>query len=41
MEVLEDAVAKGFGAWMEFHQNLFFRPLWDYPPFQEFVRPKG
>ncbi|MFC1662036.1 protein kinase [Gemmatimonadota bacterium] len=41
MGMLEQAAEKGFGDWIVLHRNLFVRRLWDYPPFQEFLRPKG
>ena len=29
-----------YAAW-PIHLYPMFEPLWDYPPFQEFIRPKG
>jgi serine/threonine protein kinase len=41
MVMLEQGVENGVGEWLAVHQNLLLRPLWDYPPFQDLVRPKG
>jgi tetratricopeptide (TPR) repeat protein len=41
MLLLRDAFSQGrsFDLWL--HRDMDFEPLWDYPPFQEFIRPKG
>jgi predicted Zn-dependent protease len=43
VELLRDALAEG--AWLFFgllaHTDMDLEPLRDYPPFQEFMRPKG
>jgi hypothetical protein len=41
MELLERAVSDGFASWMELHRYPWLEPLRDYPPFQEFMRPRG
>jgi tetratricopeptide (TPR) repeat protein len=42
ISLLRDAFAKGF-SYNQYnpHADIDFEPLWDYPPFQEIVRPKG
>jgi len=42
VELLRETIA-GSGAFysMEFHSNRNLESLWDYPPFQELLRPKG
>ncbi len=43
MTLLQQAIDKaanyGFGVWL--HRDMDFESLRDYPPFQEFTRPKG
>jgi tetratricopeptide (TPR) repeat protein len=41
VEMLRQAYAEGFshGSWVHCDPNL--EPLWDYPPFQELIAPKG
>jgi hypothetical protein len=41
MMLLRDAFSQGrsFDLWI--HRDQDFEPLQDYPPFQEFLRPKG
>jgi tetratricopeptide (TPR) repeat protein len=44
MALLHEARASGvaLGDWSGWqHANLSLEPLWDYPPFQELMRPKG
>jgi tetratricopeptide (TPR) repeat protein len=41
VELLEKAVTDGFGDWIELHNDPFLEPLRGYPPFEEFIRPKG
>jgi tetratricopeptide (TPR) repeat protein len=41
MMLLRDAFSQGrsFDLWL--HRDMDLEPLWDYPPFMEFLRPKG
>ena len=41
MLLLRDAFSQGrkFDLWL--HRDMDLEPLWDYPPFLEFIRPKG
>ena len=41
MLLLRDAFSQGrrFDLWL--HRDMDLEPLHDYPPFQEFLRPKG
>ena len=41
VELLREAFAQGqpYGAYL--HRSLALEPLWDYPPFQDLLRPKG
>jgi tetratricopeptide (TPR) repeat protein len=41
VDLLRDAFARGerHSGWH--HQAIDLEPLWDYPPFQELIRPKG
>jgi tetratricopeptide (TPR) repeat protein/predicted Ser/Thr protein kinase len=43
VKLLQEAVAKGevFGPGGKLHTNLALEPLADYPPFKEFMKPKG
>ncbi len=42
LTVLETAFQLGRGfAWDNYHFDSFLKPLFDYPPFVEFVKPKG
>jgi tetratricopeptide (TPR) repeat protein len=41
VELLEQTVAEGYNDWMFLHRTQFLKPLWGYPPFEEFLRPKG
>jgi len=41
MELLKEGYAKGLGHSWERHVNVDLEPLWDYPPFQELIEPKG
>ena len=44
MALLHEALASGvaLGGWPAWqHANLELEPLWDYPPFQQLMRPKG
>jgi len=41
VELLREAFSQGqtYGPWLHINANL--EPLWDYPPFQELIEPKG
>jgi hypothetical protein len=41
VELLREAIAQGqpYGSWL--HHSFALEPLWDYPPFQELLKPKG
>jgi hypothetical protein len=39
--LLTEAFSKGSSQGTRLHVNPGFEPLWDYPPFQELIRPKG
>jgi serine/threonine protein kinase/tetratricopeptide (TPR) repeat protein len=43
VKLLQESVNQGrvFGPYGVFHPNLMLEPLADYPPFQEFIKPKG
>jgi hypothetical protein len=41
MTLLRQAVSQGTRFGVRIHRDINFEPLWDYPPFQELVRPKG
>jgi tetratricopeptide (TPR) repeat protein len=41
MTLLRQAVSQGTRFGVRIHRDVNFEPLWDYPPFQELVRPKG
>jgi tetratricopeptide (TPR) repeat protein len=42
VDLLNDAVSEGYrGIMSTTHRDVDLEPLRDYPPFQEFVRPKG
>jgi len=41
MELLRAAFAEGRSDWNDLHNNIDLEPVWDYPPFQELIRPKG
>jgi tetratricopeptide (TPR) repeat protein len=38
---LSDAMSHGYGLTAQAHHAIDLEPLWDYPPFQEFMMPKG
>jgi hypothetical protein len=38
---LKEAYANGLGYSWESHIDVDLEPLWDYPPFQELIEPKG
>ena len=38
--LLQDAFRKGFVYGIAYHRHPFWEPLWDYPEFKEFIRPK-
>jgi len=43
VKLLQESIAKGevFGPGSRFHPNPALEPLADYPPFKEFIKPKG
>ncbi len=41
VELLEQAVAEGFNDWISLHSSPWLKSLRGYPPFEEFIRPKG
>ena len=41
LDLLQDAFSAGQPHDVLIHQDFNLIPLWDYPPFQEFLRPKG
>ena len=41
MELLRDGYAQGLDHNPEFHCDIDLEPVWDYPPFQELIAPKG
>ncbi len=40
MEVVHGYLAAG-DYWWSLHAQSYLEPLWDYPPFQELIRPRG
>jgi len=41
VKLLAEAFSKGYPYGFAFHNSMEFEPLWDYPPFQELIEPKG
>jgi hypothetical protein len=41
IELLTDAASEGGVVSVRHHSDPGLEPLWDYPPFQELIRPKG
>jgi tetratricopeptide (TPR) repeat protein len=41
VEFLAEAFSKGFPFSVRLHSSMDLEPLWDYPPFQELIEPKG
>jgi tetratricopeptide (TPR) repeat protein len=41
VDLLAEAFSQGMTYGLVFHSIVFFEPLWDYPPFQELIEPKG
>jgi len=41
MRLLVAAMKAGTEFSSLWHSNIGLEPLWDYPPFKEFLRPKG
>jgi tetratricopeptide (TPR) repeat protein len=39
--LLVEAFSQGMRYYVTFHIDPMFEPLWDYPPFQELIEPKG
>jgi hypothetical protein len=40
-ELLVDALSQGYWHGPQLHSDPDLEPLWDYPPFQELIRPQG
>ena len=40
MSLLRDALSQGVYH-MQFHNDMDLEPLWDYPPFQQLIKPEG
>jgi tetratricopeptide (TPR) repeat protein len=41
VSLLQRAFSEGHRFSDEFHRDINLEPLWDYPPFQELIEPKG
>jgi tetratricopeptide (TPR) repeat protein len=41
VELLSESFSEGYPYGVELHSALGLEPLWDYPPFQELIRPNG
>ena len=41
VELLSEAFSQGMPFFIFLHSHPAFEPLWDYPPFQELIEPKG
>ena len=41
VELLAEAFSKGYPYGVSLHSTMNFEPLWDYPPFQDLIEPKG
>jgi tetratricopeptide (TPR) repeat protein len=41
VELLAEAFSKGYPFSVLLHSSMDFEPLWDYPPFEELIEPKG
>jgi len=41
VKMLREAYAHGLRHDMESHIDVDLEPLWDYPPFQKLIEPKG
>ena len=41
VEFLRQGYAEGLIHSLEMHCDIDLEPLWDYPPFQELIAPKG
>ena len=41
VELLAEGFSKGRIYDLHLHSSLLFEPLWDYPPFQKLIEPKG
>lgn len=39
--LLQEAFSNGVQYWINLHRYPFLDPLREYPPFQDFMRPKG
>jgi len=38
---LQQAIDEGYAHWVDLQSMIGLESLWDYPPFQELIRPKG
>jgi len=41
VDLLAEAFSRGMPYDDTWHSDLRLEPLWDYPPFQELIKPKG
>ena len=41
VDLLSEAFSQGMPYYIYLHSHPAFEPLWDYPPFQELIEPKG
>jgi tetratricopeptide (TPR) repeat protein len=41
VRLLQRSFSEGYRAYANLHIDINLEPLWDYPPFQELIRPKG
>ena len=41
MELLREGFSRGLRFSLRFHYNVDLEPLWDYPPYQDLIAPKG
>jgi tetratricopeptide (TPR) repeat protein len=41
VNLLAEAFSRGMSYGLIIHSIMFLEPLWDYPPFQELIEPKG
>jgi tetratricopeptide (TPR) repeat protein len=41
VELLREGFSQGLRFSLKFHHNVDLEPLWDYPPYQDLIAPKG
>ena len=41
MDLLRESLARGHPFGLSWHRDIDLEPLWDHPPFQDLLRPKG